>query len=86
MQHDLEKDKEESNEYEANAAHPSLAEFFQNSRIDAFGFIRNPDNMFVFLMFICHLMLLLVVVNQLLHFNEQFDLSKLWTGILELIR
>ncbi|KAL4003834.1 Rab-GTPase-TBC domain family protein [Acanthocheilonema viteae] len=44
MQVDLNKKKEENNEYEPNAIHPSLAEFFQNSRIDAFGFIRSPNN------------------------------------------
>ncbi|CAG9532500.1 unnamed protein product [Cercopithifilaria johnstoni] len=44
MQNDLNKEKEENNEYELNAIHPSLTEFFQNSRIDAFGFIRSPNN------------------------------------------
>ncbi|KAK6102423.1 Rab-GTPase-TBC domain family protein [Brugia pahangi] len=33
-----------NNEYETNAVHPSLTEFFQNSRIDAFGFIHSLNN------------------------------------------
>uniref|UniRef100_A0A0R3S490 Rab-GAP TBC domain-containing protein n=1 Tax=Elaeophora elaphi TaxID=1147741 RepID=A0A0R3S490_9BILA len=44
IQNDLSKEKEENNEYEPNGIHPSLAEFFLNSRIDTFGFIRNPNN------------------------------------------
>ncbi|EJD74405.1 ankyrin repeat-containing protein [Loa loa] len=43
MQNDQNKEKE-SNEYDSNAAHPSLTEFFQNSRVDAFGFIQSLNN------------------------------------------
>ncbi|VDO48859.1 unnamed protein product, partial [Brugia timori] len=47
MQNDLNRENT-NNEYETNAVHPSLTEFFQNSRIDAFGFIHSLNNMYIF--------------------------------------
>ncbi|VDO36470.1 unnamed protein product [Onchocerca flexuosa] len=44
MQNGLKKEKDENNEYEPTGVHPSSAEFFQNSQIDTFGFIRSPSN------------------------------------------
>ncbi|VDK70029.1 unnamed protein product [Litomosoides sigmodontis] len=44
MQSDANEENDENNEYESSAICPSFAEFFQNSRIDAFGFIRSSDN------------------------------------------
>ncbi|MCP9264078.1 TBC1 domain family member 10B [Dirofilaria immitis] len=44
IQNDLNKKKDENNECESNAIHLSLVEFFENSRIDTFGFIRSSND------------------------------------------